>query len=68
MDGETGGREEFVIMDLINVEEEQFVLMAEGKRSSLVQAMKQCLLAMKTTMVVVRCIKVSGFITTGDSW
>ncbi|KAF8422928.1 hypothetical protein EV426DRAFT_717859 [Tirmania nivea] len=61
--GETGGME-----DLISVTEEKFVLIIEAKSSSLGQAMKKCLLAMKdmgTTMLVV---KVYGFITTGESW
>ncbi|KAF8426923.1 hypothetical protein EV426DRAFT_707136 [Tirmania nivea] len=58
VDGETDGREEFVAVVVVTVEEEQFVLMVEGKRSSMGQVMKQCLLALKdmgTAMLVVRC-------------
>ncbi|KAH8148459.1 uncharacterized protein LAJ45_07562 [Morchella importuna] len=46
-DGETGGTEEFVMVDLVSVTEEKFIFIVEAKRSSLGQAMKQCLLAMK---------------------
>lgn len=42
-DGETGGPEEFVVVDLVSVEDERFILIVEAKRSSLGQAMKQCL-------------------------
>ncbi|KAI5806508.1 hypothetical protein DFH27DRAFT_608658 [Peziza echinospora] len=45
--GVTGGMEEFVVMDLISVKERNNVLITEAKRSSLGQAMKQCLLSMK---------------------
>jgi hypothetical protein len=38
---------EFVVVDLVAVAEEKFVLMIEGKRSSLGQAQRQCLLSMK---------------------
>ena len=47
VDGGVGGTEEFVMVDLVSVTEEKFVLIVETKRSSLEQAMKQCLLAMK---------------------
>lgn len=46
-DGETGGTEEFVVVNLISVTEEKFVFIVEAKRSSLGQAMRQCLLLMK---------------------
>src|SRR5258706_9700989 len=46
-DFETGGKEEFIVMDLISVMERNFVLIIEAKRSSLADAMKQCLLSMK---------------------
>lgn len=46
-DGETSGYEEFVVVDTITVLEEMFVFVIEARRSSLGEAMKQCLLAMK---------------------
>lgn len=46
-DSETGGKQEFVFIDLISVMERNFVLAIEAKRSSLREAMKQCLLSMK---------------------
>ena len=33
-DGETGGEEEFVVMDLIKIKEKRFVLVVESKRSA----------------------------------
>lgn len=39
--------EEFVVVDLILVEQERFIPIAEAKRYSLEQAIKQCLLLMK---------------------
>lgn len=68
MDGETGGKEEFVVVDLIDEAEERFVLMVEGNRSSLGQAMKRCLLAMKDMRDRNGGGKVYGFVTTGESW
>jgi hypothetical protein len=41
-DNETGRMEEFVVMDRISVTEEELVII-EGKRSSVREAMKQCL-------------------------
>lgn len=67
-DSETGGTEEFVVMDLISVEEEMYVLIIEAKRNSLGQAMKQCLLAMKDTRDINGGGEVYGFITTGEAW
>ena len=46
-DGETGETEEFVIVDLILLKEEKRILIVEAQRSSLGQAMRQCLVAMK---------------------
>ena len=67
-DGETGGEEEFVIVDLIQVRREDFILIVEAKRSSLDQAMKQCLLAMKDMRDNNGVGEVFGFVTTGKSW
>lgn len=47
VDSETGGMEEFVMVDVISVMERNFVFVTESKRASLGEAMKQCLLAMK---------------------
>lgn len=44
---ETGGAGEFVVMDRISVGEEKLVVVMKAKRSSIGEAMKQCLLAMK---------------------
>jgi len=67
-DGETGGEEEFVVMDLISVEEEKYVLIVEAKRSSLGKAIRQCALAMKDMRDYNGEGKVYGFVTTGESW
>lgn len=45
--GETGGTGGFVVVDLILVGQEKFIPIAEAKRSSLEQAIKQCLLLME---------------------
>lgn len=66
-DGETGGTEEFVIVDLISLEEEKFILVVEAKRSSLGQAMRQCLVAMKDMGDLNKC-GVYGFVTIGKQW
>ena len=59
VDGETGGTEKFVMVDLVSVTEEKFTPIVEAKRSFLGQAMKQCLLVMKDmgdkNAVVVMC-------------
>ncbi|KAF8435259.1 hypothetical protein BGX38DRAFT_1145658 [Terfezia claveryi] len=67
-DSETGGEEEIVIVDLIQVRREDFILIVEAKRSSLGQAMKQCLLAMKDMCDNNDVGEVFGFVTTGKSW
>ncbi|KAI5839543.1 hypothetical protein DFP73DRAFT_561266 [Morchella snyderi] len=66
-DNETGGTEEFVVMDRISVGQERFVVIMEAKRSSLGEAMKQCLLAMKDARDNGGG-EVYGFVTTGDTW
>lgn len=63
MDGE-----EFVVVDLVSVAEEQFVLMVEGKRSSLGQAERQRLLSLKDMGDKNGGGEVYGFTTTGESW
>ncbi|KAF8473371.1 hypothetical protein BDZ91DRAFT_714529 [Kalaharituber pfeilii] len=47
VDGETGGKEEFVLMDVVSVTERNYVLVVEGKTGLVGEAMKQCLLSMK---------------------
>ena len=65
--GETGGAEEFVMVDLVSITE-KFLLIVEAKSTSLGQAMKQCLLAMKDIGDNNTDGKVYGFVTTGESW
>jgi hypothetical protein len=67
-DGETGGTEEFVVVDLISVREERFIFVIEGKRSSIGKAMRQCLLAMKDMRDNNGVGIVYGFMTTGELW
>ncbi|KAF8538492.1 hypothetical protein BDD12DRAFT_842333 [Trichophaea hybrida] len=67
-DGQTGGTEEFAVLDLISVKDERFIFIVEAKRSSLGQAMKQCLLAMKDMRDSNGHGKVYGFVTTGEQW
>ena len=65
-DDETGGIEEaVVVVDKITYEE-GFILVVEAKRSSMGQALKQCLLALKDMRG--NNGKVYGFVTTGKSW
>ncbi|KAI5837451.1 hypothetical protein DFP73DRAFT_619587 [Morchella snyderi] len=67
-DGDTGGTEEFVVVDLISVTEEKFAPTVEAKRSSLGQAMRQCLLSMKDMRDNNTRGQVNGFVTTGEQW
>ena len=47
MDGLPGGKEEFVVVDVVEVFERNFVLIIEGKKDSVDDGMKQCLLSME---------------------
>ncbi|KAF8436766.1 hypothetical protein BGX38DRAFT_1274317 [Terfezia claveryi] len=67
-EAEAGGVEEFVVVDLISITEEKFVIVIEGKRSSMGQALKQCLLSMFDMRGNNDSGKIYGFITTGESW
>ncbi|KAF8453100.1 hypothetical protein BGX38DRAFT_1259208 [Terfezia claveryi] len=69
-DSETGGEEEFAIVDLIQVRSEDFIVIVETKRASLGQAMKQGFLAMKDMRDNNNNGggEVFGFITTGSNW
>jgi len=62
------GEEEFVVIDWVSVSEEEFVMVVEGKRSSIGQAMKQCLLSLKDVGGNNGGSEVYGFVTTGESW
>ena len=62
------GMEEFVVVDLISVAEEKSVLLIEAKRSSLGEALKQCLLSLKDLGDNNGGGEVYGFTTTGKSW
>ncbi|KAF8428711.1 hypothetical protein EV426DRAFT_711384 [Tirmania nivea] len=64
-DKETGGYEEFVVVDLISVTEERFVFVVDG---TVGKAMRQCLLAMKDMRDNNGDGKVYGFVTTGELW
>ncbi|KAF8421948.1 hypothetical protein EV426DRAFT_718334 [Tirmania nivea] len=44
---DTDGTEEFVVVDLVEVDIEEFAFIVEANRTSVAQAMKQFLLAMK---------------------
>ncbi|KAF8476235.1 hypothetical protein BDZ91DRAFT_211689 [Kalaharituber pfeilii] len=68
VDSETGGEEEFVVVDLVSVTDQKFVLMVEAKRSSLGKAMKQCLLTMRDMRENNGSGVVYGFVTVGESW
>lgn len=67
-DEETGGYEEFVVVDRIEITEERYILIIEAKRESLGAAMGQCLLAMKDLGDSNHGGVAYGFVTTGDSW
>ena len=67
-DSETGGEEEFVVVDMISVSQENFIFVVESKRSSVGKAMRQCLLAMKDMRDNNGDGKVYGFVTTGENW
>lgn len=67
-DGETGGYEEFFVVDGIEIMEEKYIFVIEAKRDSLGKAMGQCLLAMKDMGDSNHGGIVYGFVTTGDTW
>ena len=67
-DGETGGREEFALIDLVSLTEEKFIFIVEAKRSSLGKGVRQCLLSMKDMRDNNCKGEVYGFVTTGTQW
>ncbi|KAF8434040.1 hypothetical protein BGX38DRAFT_1221080 [Terfezia claveryi] len=68
MDSETGACAEFILMDVITIKERNFVFIVEAKRSSIGEAMKQCLLAMRDMKGRNGGGVVFGFVTTGEDW
>jgi len=61
--------EEFIMVNLIGPETEaKHILVTEGTRSTIMQAMKQCLLAMKDMRGNNDQGMVYGFVTTGVDW
>ena len=56
------------MLDLISVNDEKFIFIVDAKRSSLGQAMKQCLLAAKDMKYSNGEGKVYGFVTMGEQW
>ena len=67
-DRETGGYEEFVVIDGIEVRKDRYIVIIETKRDSLGNAMGQCLLAMKDMGDSNHGGAVYGFVTTGVDW
>ncbi|RPA93683.1 hypothetical protein L873DRAFT_1629731, partial [Choiromyces venosus 120613-1] len=55
-------------MDQVSVRSERFVLFIQGKRSSVGEAMKQCLLSLKYMRDNNGGGKVYGFVMTGETW
>lgn len=68
VDGLTGGKEEFVVVDVVEVFERNFVLIIERKKDSGDDGMKQCLLSMKDIWDNNGAGEVYGFVTTGVYW
>ncbi|RPA95766.1 hypothetical protein L873DRAFT_1812569 [Choiromyces venosus 120613-1] len=67
-DSSTSGMEEFVVVNYISYRQKQYVLIVEAKKVSLVEARKQCFLAMKDMWDCNGGGTVYGFVTMGDSW
>jgi hypothetical protein len=68
LDSKTYGYQEFVLVDLIGLEDEKYVFVVEAKKSSLGEAKRQCLLAMKDMGDRNGGGVVYGFVTTGEQW
>jgi hypothetical protein len=68
VDRGTHGKEEFIVMNMISVLEEKFVLVVEAKKSSIGEAMKQCLLSLKDMRDGNGGGTVYGFTITGTIW
>ena len=68
VDSQTGGNEEFVVVDEISVTEDKTVFIIEAKDEFVGQAMRQILLAMKDARGNGGGGVVYGFVTTGEYW
>ncbi|KAJ3220931.1 hypothetical protein HK099_003890 [Clydaea vesicula] len=67
-DGETGGKEEFIIIDCIEMKD-RYILIIEAKTTSLINCLKQCILALKDCYDNNNDGKqVFGLLTTGIAW
>jgi len=49
-DAQTGGYEEFVMVDVLSLDDTKYGFLVEAKKSCLGEAKRQCLLAMKDTV------------------
>ncbi|KAG0642766.1 hypothetical protein HOY80DRAFT_998230 [Tuber brumale] len=67
-DSKTYSYQEFVLVDLIGLENEKYVFVVEARKSSLREAKRQCLLAMKDMGDRNGGGVVYGFVTTGEQW
>ena len=67
-DNVTRGARKLAVMNYISVMEEKYVFIVEGKKLSLSEAMKQCLLALKHAQDAHGGEAVYGFVTTGQRW
>ena len=72
-DWETGGNEDFVAMEKVEIgERERFVFILEAKRDNVGEATKQCLLAMKDSWEnnnhEIKGGYIYGFVTTATTW
>ena len=68
VDGKIGGRQEFIMVDRIQVEKEMFILIIEAKKSGTGEAMKQCLLSLKDGWNTNGQGDMFGFVTSGKNW
>jgi hypothetical protein len=71
-DGETGGSEEYVMIDTISVTNDKIVLVVEAKRDNMDKCLIQCLLAMKDAYDCNKELNnyntIYGFTTEGIHW
>ena len=67
-DGEMSGNQQFVMVDLVGVNDRKFVFVVEAKNESLGEAKKLCLVTMKDIGEMNEGGVVYGFITTGEDW
>ncbi|KAJ3208484.1 hypothetical protein HK099_008717 [Clydaea vesicula] len=68
-DNESGGYEEYIVVDLINTTSERILIIVEAKQSSLGEGLKQCALAIKVSYDINNDNRpVYGFVVTSGSW